>query len=97
MLVAKSLAPDQLVRLTLRAKIQGDAGLANIKQGTPSATATSQSEPSPAAPAGTAAGAFGSVEPGTMPFKQLTMRPVLIKGKVVFQVSVLTARQVSNS
>jgi hypothetical protein len=96
-LITKSLAPEQLVRLTLRAKIQGDAGLANIKQGLPSATATAPTDPSPAATAGTGNGAFGAVEPGTMPFKQLTMRPVLIKGKVVFQVSVLTARQVSLS
>jgi hypothetical protein len=87
LLIDKSLKPGQLVKLTMKAKIKGDPGLVNIK---PAAGSTASS------PAAAAAAVLdsSSVDKDAMPYKQLTMRPVMLKGKVMLQVSLLTARQV---
>jgi hypothetical protein len=70
----------------MKAKIKGDPGIVNIKPAAGSTTLV------PAA----AVADSNNVDKDAMPYKQLTMRPVLLKGKVVLQVSLLTARQVSH-
>jgi hypothetical protein len=40
------------------------------------------------------AAAAAAVAAGVMPFKQLTVRPVMLKGKLLLQMSLLDSRQV---
>jgi hypothetical protein len=100
LLLSKSLEPGQLVKLTLKAKIKGDAGLVNIKPAAgaapaPAAAAATDVTPVAGAVAAMTGGAAITTEKDSMPYKQLTVRPVMIRGKVLLQASLLTARQVS--
>jgi len=83
-LCTKALGSGQLVKLTMKARIKGAAGLVNVR---------AAAGDTAAARVGTAPEA-ADLPQGAMPYKQLTMRPVLIKGKRMLQVSLLTARQV---
>lgn len=75
--------PSTLVKLVMKAKfnLQDSAQVANVSNG-----------------ASDSSGAAGSVTTaaaaGVMPYKQLTMRPVLLKGKLQLQLSLLDLRQV---
>lgn len=98
-LLNTAFQPGQLVRLVLKAKVRGDDSPVIVKPAASSAespevkqnlTAPRQNEKLHGSES------FGAVAAGTMPYKQLTMRPVLIKGQHLVQVSILTARQVGN-
>lgn len=77
--------PGDLVKLVLRAKINvsSDAVSANVSYKGPRSNLL-----------GSSSTAF---EAGAMPYKQLTMRPVMLKGRVHLQMSLLDSRQVSPS
>eukprot|EP00879_Flechtneria_rotunda_P009493 GHRR01009936.1.p1 GENE.GHRR01009936.1~~GHRR01009936.1.p1 ORF type:complete len:399 (+),score=110.56 GHRR01009936.1:81-1277(+) len=85
-ILQKAMEPSQLIRLILKAKIKGDQHVANVSN-TASGTPTSSN----AVNAATAAAAASQA--GVMPYKQLTMRPVLIKNQQQLQISLLDARQ----
>lgn len=87
LLSTKALESGQLVKLTMKARIKGDAGLVNVKAAAGEAAGER---------AGSASAAADLLQ-GAMPYKQLVMRPVLIKGKRMLQVSLLTARQVCDN
>lgn len=95
LLLTRSLEPGQLVKLTLKAKIKGDAGLVNIKPAAGAAPAAAEVTPEAGAVIALTGGAAITTEKDSMPYKQLTVRPVMIRGKVLLQASLLTARQVS--
>lgn len=94
LLVAKAVEPGQLVKLTLKGKIKGDAASLVLVKPTAGSSTTAAA---PAAGLDDSGSSSSSGTPGSMPYKQLTMRPVLIKGKVMLQVSLLTARQVGQA
>jgi hypothetical protein len=85
--------PQQLQRLTLKAKIttKPEQQLANVtdKPAPSSGDASSSSSNS-----SSAMGAAAAAAAGVMPFKQLTVRPVMLKGKLLLQMSLLDSRQV---
>lgn len=92
LLITKSIALGQLVKLTLKAKIKGDTGLVNIKP-----AAGQQQAPAAAIDGSSSSSSGVNGDTGSMPYKQLTMRPVMLKGKVMLQLSLLTARQVRHA
>lgn len=86
-LVLESISePQKLVKLVAKGKInlQPDSMVANVRN---------QADDSSSAVNPTATAAVS----GGMPYKQLTMRPVLVKGKLLLQISLLDSRQVSSS
>lgn len=93
LLVTKAVEPGQLVKLMVKGKIKGDAASLVLVKPTAGSSTTA------AAPAAGPddSGSSSSSTPGSMPYKQLAMRPVLIKGRVMLQVSLLTARQVGQT
>lgn len=95
LLVTKAVEPGQLVKLTLKGKIKGDA--ASLVVVKPTAGSSTTAPAAPAAGSDDSGSGSSSSTPGSMPYKQLNMRPVLIKGKVMLQVSLLTARQVGQA
>jgi hypothetical protein len=84
--------PQQLVRITLKSKIttKPEQRVANVSDKAAAAAIDSSSSSS----GSLAAAAPAAVAAGTMPFKQLTVRPVMLKGKLLVQMSVLDSRQV---
>lgn len=80
------LEPEKLVKLVMKAKISlgPSSVLANVSNAAHERNTAADSMATTAAVSG-------------MPYKQLTMRPVMLKGKLLLQISLLDSRQVSKS
>jgi hypothetical protein len=92
--------PQQLLRIILKAKIttKPEQQVANVSDkaaaAAAAAAATTSGSNTDSSSNTLAAAAAAAVAAGTMPFKQLTVRPVMLKGKLLLQMSVLDSRQV---
>jgi hypothetical protein len=82
--------PSQLVKLVCKAKLKPQDEVVAVVR-------TAPASPSPLSaqrPDNSSGSSLADVAAGSMPYKQLTLRPVLLRGKLLLQLSLLTARQV---
>jgi hypothetical protein len=97
---AMSQHPDQLIKLTLKAKItvQPDQYMSNIGDAAGNYHQHGSSNVAGDDTSHTESSSSSSNTPAErnlmMPYKQLTMRPVLLKGNKLLQLQLLDARQV---